>query len=492
MNSLISVNELTLTLKGRQVLTDVTLEIPEKQNLVFAGPNGSGKSVLASFISSQLQVPKLQPYYSKNLNPKKDISFISFEFQRELYDIDDYFDDTDFMDGVQDIGTSAREAILLHHPEDDHFQSVVQRLDIRYLLDRGIRFLSTGEIRKVLIARALLNKPKLLIIDSPFEGLDKKSKSFMRSRLTNLLKDQQCILLVNEDDELLDHCDKIICLNEGRIVTEGEAQNLRNTEVWNKLFSKEFFHLEIPPTHPDFKKFEPQAGTPLIEMNNVSVKYGDVTALNDLSWKVMPGENWIISGPNGAGKSTLLSLVTADNPQGYGKDFSLFGRKRGSGETIWEIKQKIGIITSKLQLNYRQPLNALQVVVSGFFDSIGLYQKADPVQVALAKEWLSLLEIEGISKRYFNELSYGEQRMVLLARAMVKHPILLVLDEPCQGLDSSNRQGILNLVDYIALNSNTQVLYVSHSHEEDLQCANRKLTFKADNNGLFQASTTIL
>ena len=181
----------------------------------------------------------------------------------------------------------------------------------------------------------------------------------------------------------------------------------------------------------------------------------------------------------------MLSLITADNPQGYGKDFYLFGKKRGSGETIWDIKKRIGIITSSLQLSYKQPLNALQVVISGFFDSIGLYQKSTPEQVQTAREWLNILEIKDIHKRYFNELSYGEQRMVLLARAMVKHPLLLILDEPCQGLDSSNRQLILNLVDFIALNSNTRVLYVSHSHDEDLQCVNRKLEFYKSDDGLF-------
>jgi molybdate transport system ATP-binding protein len=486
--NLISVTELTAVLSGRQVLTDISLNIETGKSSAFVGPNGSGKTALASFISGHLKIPDAQPIYEKNLNPDTEIAFVSFEFQQELYDIDDYFDDTDFMDGVQDKGTTAREAILLSHKESELFQQIIQLLGIRYLLERGIRFLSTGEIRKVLIARALLNKPKLLIIDSPFEGLDRKSRSFMHEMINNLLKEQQCLLLLNEDDEVLDLCDNIYCMDQGSIITEGHAGILRNTPYWKKHFSKTHKQLKVPAHHLNSEVLSIQANTPLIEMKNVSVKYGDVTALNNMTWKVMPGENWLISGSNGAGKSTLLSLITADNPQAYGKDFHLFGRKRGTGETIWDIKKRIGIITSKLQLSYRQPLSALQVVVSGFFDSIGLYQKADPQQIALAREWLGLLEINDIEKRYFNELSYGEQRMILLARAMVKHPLLLVLDEPCQGLDSSNRQAVLDLVDYIAFNSKTQILYVSHCHEEDLQCINRKLTFSKSENGLFDAS----
>lgn len=485
ISPLIQVKKLNISFGRDKALSNIDFELKPNINTAIIGSNGSGKTLLLSFLSGNLKVHNQSPVYSENFQPKTDLITVSFEYQQELFAIDDYFDETDFMDGVQDKGTLAKEAILLNHAEDDHFREVVDLMNIRYLLERGIRFLSTGEMRKVLIARALLNKPKVLVIDSPFEGLDKKSRSFLRDRLISIMKSQQCLILMNENDPLLEECDHIMLLDKGQKIKEGSSKEVLKSKEYKNLFPTVKSSFIIPQLHEDQEKLYVDKGTPLVQMKNVSVKYGEVIALNDLTWKVKQDENWLISGPNGAGKSTLLSLITADNPQGYGKDFYLFGKKRGSGETIWDIKKRIGIITSSLQLSYKQPLNALQVVISGFFDSIGLYQKSTPEQVQTAREWLNILEIKDIHKRYFNELSYGEQRMVLLARAMVKHPLLLILDEPCQGLDSSNRQLILNLVDFIALNSNTRVLYVSHSHDEDLQCVNRKLEFYKSDDGLF-------
>lgn len=486
ISPLIQALNLNISFGKDKALSNIDFELKPNVNTAIVGPNGSGKTLLLYFLSGKLKVHKQSPVYSENFQPKTDLIIVSFEYQQELFAIDDYFDDTDFMDGVQDKGTLAKDAILLNHAEDDHFRQVVDLMNIRYLLERGIRFLSTGEMRKVLIARALLNKPKVLVIDSPFEGLDKKSRSFLRERLISIMQTQQCLILMNENDPLLEKCDEIVLLDHGQKIKEGKATDVLKSKEYKNLFPSVKSSFVIPQLHEDQEKLSVTKGIPLVEMKNVSVKYGDVTALNDLTWKVEQDQNWLISGPNGAGKSTLLSLITADNPQGYGKNFSLFGKKRGSGETIWDIKKRIGIITSSLQLSYKQPLNALQVVISGFFDSIGLYQKSTPEQVQTAREWLNILEIKDIHKRYFNELSYGEQRMVLLARAMVKHPLLLILDEPCQGLDSSNRKLILNLVDFIALNSNTRVLYVSHSHDEDLQCVNQKLEFFKADDGLFK------
>jgi molybdate transport system ATP-binding protein len=476
---LIQLRKLNLSFGKNEIFKGLDFELSEGANTAIIGANGAGKSLLAAVLSGQQQIHRQEALYAEGFDPHRDIAFVSFEFQRQLFDIDDYFDDTDFLD-FQDLGTPAREAICQGRHKPEAFREVVELLDISYLLERGIRFLSTGEMRKVLIARALLSSPRLLIIDAPFEGLDHKSRSFMRSRLQRLMRQQQCLLLLNEDDQLLDNCDRVHCLHQGNFSASGKAADIRQSPAWKELFPPPAKIIHIPERHPSVEEFEVGKGQELVRLKKVSVHYGEVTALNQLSWTVKEGENWVICGPNGAGKSTLLSLISGDNPQGYNQELHLFGRKRGSGETIWDIRRKIGLITTGLQLNYRQPLNALQVVVSGFFDSIGLYQKADQLQVNIAREWLELLEIKDIHKRYFGELSYGEQRMVLLARAMVKHPRLLILDEPCQGLDSANRQAILNLVDYIALNCDTQILYVSHSHQEDLQCITHRLEFVED------------
>jgi molybdate transport system ATP-binding protein len=204
----------------------------------------------------------------------------------------------------------------------------------------------------------------------------------------------------------------------------------------------------------------------LVSMEDVRVQYGHTTILDGLSWTMKSGENWVILGPNGCGKTTLLNLVTGDNPQAYANKIFLFGRRRGSGESIWDLKRRTGFVSSEFQIRYRKPISAFEVVLSGFFDSVGLYRDFTTEQKEIAEQWLEILGIADKSDRIFNQLSHGEQRMVLLARSMVKMPPILILDEPCQGLDRINRGRILEAIDVIGGHSQTNILYVTHYPDE--------------------------
>ena len=368
---LLSVTELTIKFGHKTVLDQVNWQVKENVNQVLIGPNGSGKSLLISFLTGKFKVHNQKPYTSKKFIPEKDISFISFELQKELFAIDDYNDDSDFLD-YQDIGSTARDIILNNSKETKSFSEIIGNLNIAYLLDRGIRFLSTGEMRKVLIARTLYAKPKLIIIDSPFEGLDQKSRTLLREQLKTILVNYQCLILLNEDDPLIDFFDEVTCLNDGKVIFQDTPVNARKSEVWHELFSSCKPITSIPTNHHLYTPSNYNTNNTLISMKGVSVAYSGNTILNNLDWEVKQGENWLITGPNGAGKSTLLSLVTADNTQGYNQDLYLFGKKRGSGETIWDIKRQIGIVTSSLQQSYKAPLKAEEVVLSGFFDSFSI------------------------------------------------------------------------------------------------------------------------
>jgi molybdate transport system ATP-binding protein len=210
-------------------------------------------------------------------------------------------------------------------------------------------------------------------------------------------------------------------------------------------------------------------------MKDVVVRYGEKCVLNRLNWTVKPGEHWKISGPNGSGKSTLLSLVSGDNPQAYANDITLFGIKRGSGESVWDIKKRIGLVSTAFQQDYRVGVTVRIVVISGFFDSIGVYGNYTKKQEEIALEWLEMLHMEKHIDASFRNLSYGEQRLVLLARAMVKQPDLLILDEPCQGLDDINREMVLKLVDHLGNTGTTQILYVTHHPEDGIPCITNSL-----------------
>ena len=176
--------------------------------------------------------------------------------------------------------------------------------------------------------------------------------------------------------------------------------------------------------------------------------------------------------------STILSLISGDNLQAYSNEIYLFGVSRGSGESIWDIKKRVGLVSSEFQLLYRESIQVIKVVLSGFFDTIGYYNQSSKKQRIEASKCLELLGINDLAKHNFTRLSFGQQRLILIARAMVKSPSLLILDEPCQGLDFYNRNLILEKIDKIAKTSNTQILYVTHSPTDKLQCIDHELRFE--------------
>ena len=135
------------------------------------------------------------------------------------------------------------------------------------------------------------------------------------------------------------------------------------------------------------------------------------------------------------------------------------------------------MISAEFHIRYRKPIPAFDVVLSGFFDSVGLYRHATSEQRDAAGRWMQTLQIADKAERLFHTLSQGEQRMVLLTRAMIKSPRLLILDEPCQGLDPPSRDRLLGLIDRIGCRPDTQLLYVTHHRAEALSCITHELRF---------------
>jgi molybdate transport system ATP-binding protein len=203
-------------------------------------------------------------------------------------------------------------------------------------------------------------------------------------------------------------------------------------------------------------------------MRDVNVGWGEKRVLCHLNWTVLPGEHWLIRGPNGAGKTTLLELITGDNMQVFSNDVSIFGKRRGSGETLWDIRSRLGIVSHRLHLEYRRvgdtPLEA--VLISGFYDSIGLYEVPGDREKAAAKQWLALAGLDARRNEPFKALSYGEQRVALILRGAVKSPPLLILDEPCHGLDTEGRSLVLDLMDTVAALGASTLLHVTHDPTE--------------------------
>ncbi|MEE8540665.1 MAG: ATP-binding cassette domain-containing protein, partial [Desulfobacterales bacterium] len=332
-----------------------------------------------------------------------------------------------------------------------------------------------------------------LILDEPFDGLDNLSRLWLADSIKDLMKrDVQVILVTHRVAEIVDGISHIMLLKDGRVIAQGKCKDmlhsyfkegdaLNNSQISNRVAELEKSTPPAPSILPDQQQ--------IVVMRNVTVKYGPRTTLSGFNWTMKQGQNWAIVGPNGAGKTTLLNLIFGDNPQAYANEIYLFGRRRGSGDSIWDIKQRIGFISSEFQIRYRKRMRVLDVVVSGFYDSVGLYRQADPEKMKIAKQWIKLFGIDNLSAENFKQLSYGEQRMVLLARAVVKSPFLLILDEPCQGLDPANRKKMLDLFDLIGRTGRTQLIYVTHYPEEIPECITHVLQFEKKPQGGFSTFT---
>lgn len=479
-------NKVTARISKQACLRDIDLTLEPGEHWAVLGANGSGKSALGRLLCGDLEL------CSGTMSGIADGEYVAFETVDEILEWERYHDDSDFLDRI-DHGTPVKEFMLAGRPEDGiRLEELARKLYFADLLERGLRFLSTGEMRKVVICRALLRQPQMLILDEPFDGLDQASCGVVQELIAACAgQGIRIVLLLNRFSEILPLISHIAYLRNCRLVAAGPRDELLLSPALRRLHD---FHSSLPAQLPerDRKSAAPELAEDqaLIEMRQVSVSYGGQPVLNHLDWTVRPGQHWQISGPNGAGKSTLLSLVAGDHPQAYANDIRLFGRQRGTGESVWQIKQQLGLLSTGLQQDYRVGVTVEMAVISGFFDSIGVYCQASRRQREIARQWLEILHLQDRRTASLRSLSYGEQRLVLLARAMVKQPRLLILDEPCQGLDEINRQMVLKLIDHLAVTGQSQLLYVTHHPEDRLACITHHLQLLPSAAGGYSARCT--
>lgn len=468
---MLSIEQLSFELSNQSELSIEKLSLKQGESLLVLGDNASGKSVLAQILAGEITD------YQGSVALTEKFTTLSFELEAETLAQDRLNDRSDFMEEGVDNGRTALEIII---DESDFLQKdldeIVALLAIEKLLDKPFKILSTGETRKVLMARALMLKPKIMLLDEPYAGLDIGSQAHLSDVLNSLVAQGISIILFDfYHQSLPSKIDNLVYMQAGKIVLSGNREQVIDTEQWQQLNEN---HYSLPHHLPDCLQYDHLGkNTPLVAVNNVSVSFEQKPVFNELNWQFEQGQHWRIIGPNGCGKSTLLAMISGDSPKAYGKDIHLFGVKRGSGESIWDIKRHYGLVSAQLHRDYRVSTKLIHVVLSGFYDSIGLYDSPSRHQVIIARQWLVLLGLEQHENTYFNELSYGEQRLVLIARAVVKLPMILILDEPCQGLDNHNREKVLALMDYIAANSKTHLLFVSHDSRDQLKCITHELEF---------------
>ncbi|MGM8516015.1 molybdate ABC transporter ATP-binding protein ModF [Enterobacter asburiae] len=480
--SSLHISQGTFRLSDTRTLTIADLTIRTGESWAFVGTNGSGKSALARALAGELPLLKgeCQGDFTR-------LTRLSFEQLQKLVSDEWQRNNTDLLSpGEEDTGRTTAEIIQDEVKDPARCQRLAERFGITALLNRRFKYLSTGETRKTLLCQALMSEPELLILDEPFDGLDVQSRAQLAALLESLNQQGYTLVLVlNRFDEIPDFIQYAGVLADCNLTETGEKTALLKQALIAQLaHSEQLDGITLPEPDAPSARHALDPHQPRIVLRDGMVSYDDRPILNRLSWTVNPGEHWQIVGPNGAGKSTLLSLITGDHPQGYSNDLTLFGRRRGSGETIWDIKKHIGYVSSSLHLDYRVSTTVRNAILSGYFDSIGIYQAVSDKQHKLAQQWLDILGMDNrVADAPFHSLSWGQQRLALIVRALVKHPTLLILDEPLQGLDPLNRQLIRRFVDVLISEGETQLLFVSHHAEDAPACITHRLEFVPDGEG---------
>ncbi|BBQ84774.1 MULTISPECIES: molybdate ABC transporter ATP-binding protein ModF [Enterobacteriaceae] len=480
--SSLQISQGTFRLSDTKTLHIDQLTLRAGESWAFVGSNGSGKSALARALAGEL--PLLSGSRTCGFSR---ITRLSFEQLQKLVSDEWQRNNTDMLSADEDdTGRTAAQIIQDEVKDAARCAQLAAQFGIDHLLDRRFKYLSTGETRKTLLCQALMAQPDLLILDEPFDGLDVASRRQLADHLATLYQSGYTLVLVlNRFDDIPDFVPFAGVLADCTLSDMGEKKTLlEQTLVAQLAHSEKLAGMTLPEPDAPSARLSLPDDQPRIVLRDGVVSYNDRPIINHLSWTVSPGEHWQIVGPNGAGKSTLLSLVTGDHPQGYSNDLTLFGRRRGSGETIWDIKKHIGYVSSSLHLDYRVSTTVRNVILSGYFDSIGIYQAVSDKQRKQVDEWLAILGMNArTADAPFHSLSWGQQRLALIVRALVKHPTLLILDEPLQGLDPLNRQVVRRFIDVLISEGKTQLLFVSHHAEDAPECITHRLAFVADGDG---------
>lgn len=486
-----------LRLRDSIIFENTYWEIRQGEHWAVIGPNGSGKSTLVKALCGRIPVVQGKIHFHFMEHPpvggasrpeagKESVTCVSFDSQQaalageagfhqvrwnslgrdESPLVSDYLRDKYF-------GRVHRFQISQDRPDPAGFEAkeaeIARLLGIEPLLKKRLVVLSHGETRKLMIAGALMRNPRLLILENPFTGLDTAYKARLHGIIASIIEaGTEVMVAVSRPDEIPEVVTHVLAVDGQRVAALGSKK-----EILSRLSPAKTADLsdaatrELQPPVAAAGRDGGEGKIPvLVGMEDVSVTYEGVKILDRISWTLRRGEHWALLGHNGAGKTTLLSLILGDNPQAYANRITLFGKPRGSGETIWDLKSRMGWVSPELHLYFPRRISCLDAVCSGFFDSMGLYRRVSTEQRESALSLIGQFNMAESAHKSFGTLSQGEQRLVLLARALVKQPSLLILDEPCQGLDGAQRRRILDTVNSLGTRQETSLIYVTHEMDE--------------------------
>lgn len=501
----LSIRDAVFRLGDRLVFENLTWQFQRGEQWAIIGPNGSGKSVLGDAIRGRVPLVRGELRYhfraAPGLSPEEAIGHVAFEDRKsELHGTvvqsrwNSFEEEAsilvrDFLSYDRVMEINPFEITSRHKSARPWFErrmrGAINLLQIGGFLSRPLLSLSNGERQRVELARALAQPLRLLILDEPFVGLDRDMREYFHRLLKRLLSTPLRILVITTRvEDLPRNVTHLLRVQDCRVVDAGPREKVlpRGRATALRLpIDRKFRRLR--------SRFLSRNGSVrpnLVELRNVTVRYGKRSILRAISWSIRQGESWVLLGPNGAGKTTLLSLILGDNPQAYINEVFVFGRRRGNGESIWHLKKRIGWVSPELQLHFDDRVSAGEVVLSGFQETIGVFEAPTRRQLAAGRRWLSHFGLSESAELPLFSLSAGMQRMALLARALVKRPLLLILDEPCQGLDPAHRDLFIRNVDALIRAGSVTAIFVTHRLEEIPRSISRVLRLSQEGTASFE------
>jgi molybdate transport system ATP-binding protein len=456
---IVQITNFNLKYGSKTVLTDVEWTIEKGENWLLSGVSGSGKTTLLKAISGvEKGTNEVVVSFSQQSDAKPVCQYIAqwYQFKNKEGVANFYYQQRYNVQQVQN--TLTVNAELTHYAKEHNLdiakvEAILNALGFAELKNAQLIELSSGEHKKLQLVKALWTKPQLLLLDQPYIGLDIQSRQNLNNLLDEVTNDGVQIILVSNETEIP------ACINRFGEITDGQLIEhytfcTKNVVAIEERNIPAFLH-EAPPSSSEV----------LVKMVDVNISYGEKQVLKNVNWEITAGEKWLLQGHNGSGKSTLLSLVNGDHPQAYANEIYLFGNKRGSGESIWDIKHHIGLISPELHWYFDFNATVWQSIASGFFDSIGLYKEIGWHKRTQVDELIEYFGLTANKDDLLAHLPLGKQRLVLLARTVIKNPELLVLDEPCQGLDVQQTLQFNTLIDGLCTTNRT-LIYVSHSDDQ--------------------------
>ena len=453
---------------GKVVLSNPSkTHIPQGITVVF-GENGSGKTTLGNILA------KGKNAYGNRITFRNDINSIrilAFTDIHALSGMEAQYQSQRMEATMNDMVPTVREIMgtKIHDPKMMELSYI---LNINDVIDKKINYLSSGELRKLLIINALLDNPDVLILDNPYIGLDPVSRCELNNMMEKLKEDGLSIILILCDAaDIPIFTDAVITL-DNLTISQSIQDKRQISDIRNHDFEESSLDINILKSGSGNLKTDHKISFSIIDGH---IRYGERQILKNINWEVKKGEKWVLTGSNGSGKSLLLSLICADNPQAYANDITLFDRKRGSGESIWEIKDAIGYVSPEMQLFFESNSYIKEIIAQGLRNSLNKYLPLTDEEITETEIWMRILGISHLADRRFTELSTGEQRLVLVARAMIKQPALLVLDEPLHGLDARNKKRVIKIVNDLTERNGSSLIFVTHYENEIPDCVSNTM-----------------